>query len=104
MRLAYEQGLLQGKSLNSFQRWALKYHMSYKRWFLSEVEESVLKGLVFAFKPERFAEMFTKPEVESEPISPDEFDSIERYLQEQDKIQHTMSGSDYEQLEDEGWI
>ena len=104
MRLAYEQGLLQGRSLNPFQKWALRYHMSFKRWFLSEAEESLVKSLTFVFDPRRFTELFVESEPESAPMGPDEFESIERYLQMQEQMTHSASGSDVEDLEEKGWI
>jgi hypothetical protein len=104
VRLAYEQGLLQGRSLNPFQKWALRYHMSVKRWFLSEIEESLVKSMAFVFNPQRFTELFVDSEPESEPIGPDEFDSIERYLQTQGQVRHSASGGEITELEEEGWI
>lgn len=104
VRLAYEQGLLQGRSLNPFQKWALRYHMSVKKWARAEAEEALLKSLAFVFDPKRFSELFIDPEPESMPIGPDEFESIEKYLQMQDKVDHSASGKDLEDLEEKGWI
>ena len=78
--------------------------MSVKRWARAEAEEGLLKSLAFVFDPKRFSELFVDPEPESMPMGPDEFESIERYLQMQDKVDHSASGKDLEDLEEKGWI
>lgn len=60
MRLAYEQGLLKGPSLSPYQLWALQYMMSYKRWFIREVQDSALENLLLMFKPDRWKQLFGK--------------------------------------------
>jgi hypothetical protein len=98
VRLAYEQGLLQGKSISPYQRWALTYMMSYKRWFLGEVQESALKNLLFLLSPDRFREVYlpptyTEPGGDGEPVYEDEVDAITAWLDSREETKQ-FSGAD----------
>lgn len=100
VRLASEQGLLQQRSINPYQWWALTYMMSYKRWFLGEVRDDFLKRFVLMTDPKRYLEVYASPlsealdDVEEMPISPSEFADIDSYLKELDKVR-SVSGADF---------
>jgi len=96
VRLAYEQGLLQGRSISPVQRWALIYHMSYQRWFLGEVQESALKNLLFMLDPKRFRDLYVAPEVDLEeegvPMDSSDIDEIDKYLRNIDEKKSVNAG------------
>jgi len=105
VRLAYEQGLLRGPSITPYQRWALEYMMSFKRWFLTDVQRSALKDLLFMLDPQRWKELFLpRPEVEDDgvPITEDDLDDIGKLLDELDRG-GTVVASQLPGAGEDGW-
>lgn len=58
MRLAYEQGLLKGKSLNFFQQWALVYWMYLSRRVQLDDKNSELEQQTFNLAPDRWIDLY----------------------------------------------
>lgn len=109
--MAHEQGLLQQPSLNPFQYWALRYAWIMREERRTKEREILLKEAAFVFNQRRYVELFAKPlqeiseEAEGLPISPDEFDDIERWFQSVDKKRVGQVPADEEIDDDEkGWI
>lgn len=109
MRLAYEQGLLKGRSISPYQAWALEYMLSVKRWFIREVQDSALQNLLFMLDPARWKTLFAPelpapdvddPELgESVPVSTED---IGKWLETQLAGEKQLSGADVQGPED-GW-
>lgn len=101
-------------SLNWFQWWALCYHLSFEvrneRERRSQFVETILKGTTRIFRPEVYDKVFPPSEVEralrdglleeeGEPISPEDFDSIDQFIQGLGDLKsRTLQG------DDEGWV
>lgn len=114
MRLAYEQGVLSRPSINWWQRWALTYMLSWNRWDHEAKEEAFIKHQLAINDWERYVELFGPPEIaqafgfeeDEVPISPDEFSSIDEWLEKADRMRK-LSGADLEpqpQGPEDGWI
>lgn len=109
MRLAYEQGLLSGRSLNWCQWWASVYHMSVKRWFKAEVRDDFLKRFTLITDQKRYVELYAPDlnrlaqDIDPDdlvPVLPEDFDSVEDYLNNLDQ-KRVATGA---MGDDEGWL
>lgn len=110
VRLAYEQGLLRGRSVTPYQRWALEYMLSLKRWFIAEVQQSALKDLLYLLDPKRWRELYLPPVIDDGtdqgvPQTPDDIDEIEKMLAEIDNgARRTVVASQLPGAGEDGWF
>lgn len=114
MRLAYEQGLLSGKSLNRFQRWALTYMLSVKRWDHEDKEEAFIQHSLAVNDWDRFVELYGPDPLaealramnheEELPVSASELDDINSFLDYADKKRMVSALEVPGMNDDEGWV
>ena len=103
MRLAYEQGLLQQRSLNFFQHWALVYWAYLSRRIQIEDKNAELEQQTFNLAPERWMELYrdqllTSLGIANEegeiPLTEDDLDELDRFMaQLESKNRFSMNGS-----------
>ena len=58
MRLAYEQGLLRGRGLNFFQKWALLYWVYMDRRNQMEDRDAEMERQTFNLNPDRWVDLY----------------------------------------------
>lgn len=98
---------MRGKSISPFQLWALEYMMSVKRWFVREVQDSVLKNFIYMTDPQRWRELYLVDEkaIEEEgvPMTDADIPDLERYLNEIEGKQMLNAGNIPVQGPEDGW-
>ena len=98
---------MKGSSISSFQVWALEYMMSVKRWFVREVQDSVLKNFIYMTDPQRWRELFLTDgkqlEEEGVPMTDADIPSLERYLKQLEEKQTMNAGNIPAQGPEDGW-
>ena len=92
MRLAHEQGLLTGKNLSYFQRWALLYWIAMERRVMLKDKRSELIQQTFNLFPERWEVLYRDEvlrelgisvpgEEEEEVLGEDDIDMLNRFME-----------------------
>lgn len=99
MRLAYERGFLTQKKISFFQHWGLRYwiHMS-RRIQIADLRATLIQQ-TFNLYPERWDELYREealrklgitdtpaPIQDSVPLEDRDYDALEQFLEQQDKI------------------
>lgn len=94
MRLAYEQGLLNQRSLNFFQRWALVYWIYLSRRIQIEDVNAELEQQTFNLAPDRWVELYRDqmlgklgiPNEDGEiPLTEDDLDDLDKFVERLEK-------------------
>jgi hypothetical protein len=103
VRLAYEQGLLKGKSLNFFQQWALVYWIYLSRRIQVEDKNSELEQQTFNLVPERWVELYRDrllgelglPDEDGEiQLQEDDLDELDKFMAKlESKAKFSMTGA-----------
>lgn len=110
VRLAYERGLLSGRSLNYFQHWGLLYHMYLSRRIEMEDRDSMLEIQTLNLNPEMWVKLYRDrvmgalgmPEGEEElELTEDDLDGLDAFMDQQERDfmsalggTHSMTGAD----------
>lgn len=111
IRLAYEQGVLTKPSLNWWQKWALTYMMSWKRWEDEAKEESFIKHQLAVNDWDRYVQLFGSPDLmvgddgeEEVPVGPDDFREIDAWLRKASQMRAVSAGDLPVQGPEDGWV
>jgi hypothetical protein len=94
VRLAYERGLLSGKSLNYFQHWGLLYHMYLSRRREMEDRDSMLELQTLNLNPDMWVKLYRDrvmgalgvPTGEDEvELTEDDMDDLDAFMDQQER-------------------
>lgn len=110
MRLAYERGLLSGRSLNYFQHWGLLYHMYLSRRREMEDRDAMLEIQTLNLNPDMWVKLYRDrvmaqlgvPGGEEEvEVTEDDMDDLDAFMAQQERDftsvldgKRTMSGGE----------